>query len=542
MFVKSLQFAIVYSLGLFSISTTNATISSFVSNEAFVSPGETVDLSWTVVGDANSILLNNLNVTGQSGQTVTPSGQSNYKLNVTTTSNQTDEEEVTVFSLAEGEVIISEFQASNDSTLTDEDGDSSDWIEIHNPTSAVADLTDYYLTDDIDDAQKWRFPATTIEAGGYLVVFASSKDRAVSGSELHTNFSLSSGGEYLALVKPDGVRATEFSPEYPEVPSDISYGYDSSELGFRFFEQATPGSDNGVSFEGFVGEAEFSVERGIYEVGFSLVLTSSTPDAVIRYTLDGTEPTATTGLIYGPGAITINETSVVRAFASKDGLLGTRIATHSYIFPADVVTQPEMRPEITEHPTYGPKVLESIATVPTISLSFAGNDIDREEIPLSVEMLNFESGSTQLNAGAARFGSFNTDFAKRSFRLEFRSRYGPSRLEFPLFNNREYNIPAVESFDSLDVRAGNHDMVLRGAYMGNPFGDDSMIDMGHVAPHGRFVNIYFNGEYRGMYHLRERWNAAMLSDYLPGEEEEFDTINANTVSYTHLTLPTTPYV
>ena len=94
MFVKSLQFAIVYSLGLFSISTTNATISSFVSNEAFVSPGETVDLSWTVVGDANSILLNNLNVTGQSGQTVTPSGQSNYKLNVTTTSNQTDEKEV----------------------------------------------------------------------------------------------------------------------------------------------------------------------------------------------------------------------------------------------------------------------------------------------------------------------------------------------------------------------------------------------------------------------------------------------------------------
>ncbi len=82
----------------------------------------------------------------------------------------------------------------------------------------------------------------------------------------------------------------------------------------------------------------------------------------------------------------------------------------------------------------------------------------------------------------------------------------------------------MSDFDALDVRAGNHDMVARGAYMSNRFADDSLLDMGHVAPHGRFVHVYFNGEYRGQYHLRERWAAAMLASYLPGSEEEFDTI------------------
>jgi len=226
---------------------------------------------------------------------------------------------------------------------------------------------------------------------------------------------------------------------------------------------------------------------------------------------------------------------VLRAAAFKTGFEPTNIDTQTYIFPADVLTQPEMRPEITQDPVYGPQLIDALHSIPTIALSFEGDDIDRNEIPISVELLNFESEAIQLDAGAARFGSFNTDFAKRSFRLHFRSIYGPGRLEYPLFNDRNYTIPPVESFNSLDIRAGNHDMVLRGAYLGNRFADDSMIEMGHVAPHGRFVHIYFNGEYRGQYHLRERWDSHMLSDYLPGEEEEFDTINANNAGRQFLT-------
>ena len=121
--------------------------------------------------------------------------------------------------------VISEFMAANDTTLRDEDGDYPDWIEIFNPDTADVSLDGWYLTDDADDLTKWRFPAETLEAGTFLVVFASGKDRAVAGEELHADFRLSADGEYLALVRPDGSNVvSSFAPEYPPQLDDVSYG------------------------------------------------------------------------------------------------------------------------------------------------------------------------------------------------------------------------------------------------------------------------------------------------------------------------------
>ena len=120
--------------------------------------------------------------------------------------------------------LISEFMAINDSVLADEDGDFSDWIEIHNPDPVTVDLAGWHLTDRADELDRWEFPAVSLPPGGYLVVFASDKDRSVAGAELHTNFKLSGGGEYLALVMPDGTTvASSFDP-YPQQLADIAYG------------------------------------------------------------------------------------------------------------------------------------------------------------------------------------------------------------------------------------------------------------------------------------------------------------------------------
>ncbi len=120
--------------------------------------------------------------------------------------------------------VISEFLARNDSILADEDGDYSDWIEIHNPTPAAVDLGGWYLTDSAANLTKWQFPAITIDPGAFLLVFASSKDRSDPLSELHTNFALNGGGEYLGLVQPDHTVVQEFSPEYPPQENDLSFG------------------------------------------------------------------------------------------------------------------------------------------------------------------------------------------------------------------------------------------------------------------------------------------------------------------------------
>src|SRR5438477_1429192 len=122
-------------------------------------------------------------------------------------------------------VTITEFLAHNTSGLQDEDGAYSDWIEIFNSGTASTNIGGWFLTDTATDLMKWRFPATNIAPNGFLIVFASSKNRAVAGAPLHANFSLNTSGEYLALVKSDGVSiASEFAPAFPQQFANISYG------------------------------------------------------------------------------------------------------------------------------------------------------------------------------------------------------------------------------------------------------------------------------------------------------------------------------
>ena len=126
------------------------------------------------------------------------------------------------------DVLISEFMASNTRTLADEDGEFSDWIELHNVSNLSVDLTDWFVTGDATKLDKWRFPSTNIGPNAFLVLFASNKDRRVPGAPLHTNFKLSSAGEYLALVRPDRKTVEdEFAPLYPPQADDVSYGLDT---------------------------------------------------------------------------------------------------------------------------------------------------------------------------------------------------------------------------------------------------------------------------------------------------------------------------
>jgi hypothetical protein len=121
--------------------------------------------------------------------------------------------------------VINEFMASNHATLLDGDGDSSDWIEIYNPSDQNLNLDGYFLTDDAAVLDKWRMPAVNVNPGGYLVVFASGKDRAVAGQELHTSFSLASDGGYVGLVAPNHTSVLS-SFDYPQQVTDVSYGLD----------------------------------------------------------------------------------------------------------------------------------------------------------------------------------------------------------------------------------------------------------------------------------------------------------------------------
>lgn len=133
-------------------------------------------------------------------------------------------ETLEVRTLMDASPIISEILAANSGGLTDSDGDSSDWIELYNPTSSSISLDGWHLTDSAGDINEWQIPNIELGANQFLTIFASGKNRAVPGQELHTNFKLSTAGEYLALVRPDGTIADEYEPSFPAQVSNVSYG------------------------------------------------------------------------------------------------------------------------------------------------------------------------------------------------------------------------------------------------------------------------------------------------------------------------------
>jgi hypothetical protein len=178
-----------------------------------------------------------------------------------------------------------------------------DWIELKNNAASEVNLSGWALTDNPGAPQKWLFPnGTTIPAGGYLVVACSGRNITAPnpGGLLHTNFALNSKGEYLALRNAAGMIQSELGT-VPEQDAFHTWGLDSGSGQYRYLDLATPGAANiaGTAAD-IVTEVNFSHPTGFYTSAPSIGLSTSTPGAAIRYTLDGSEPTNSSTLYTGP--------------------------------------------------------------------------------------------------------------------------------------------------------------------------------------------------------------------------------------------------
>ncbi len=127
-------------------------------------------------------------------------------------------------SLLAADIMISEFMASNNRSLLDEDGESPDWLELMNVGVAPVNLQGWHLTDDPDQLDQWSLPSFTLPPGGTLIVFASGKDRDNPTRPLHTNFRMDADGDYLGLTDREGAIVDEFAPQFPPQVTDVSYG------------------------------------------------------------------------------------------------------------------------------------------------------------------------------------------------------------------------------------------------------------------------------------------------------------------------------
>jgi len=441
--------------------------------------------------------------------------------------------------LARASVVINELMASNGASLGDPQGQFDDWIEIHNLGPVAVDLAGMHLTDDPGDPAKWRFPTddaamTTMPALGYLLIWA---DKDTSDAGLHANFALSADGERLALFDTDGQTLID-SVVFPEQRSDLSYGRspDGHET-WGYARVPTPGSANADLYEGLVADPVFSCRRGFYDEPFELTLTCATPETTLYYSLDATGPNVVTDAwptaqVY-TDPLPIAATTCVRARAVRPGWYPSHVRTHTYLFATDIVQQETLSATITQDAVWGPQLQEALWDLPSISLVMPETLAEEQEAKASVEMIfpNGDSGF-QVDAGIAYGGNTHSHYVKRTFDVEFRGIYGASTLTFDLFGDG-----ATREFDRLILRSGSHDSLFfahrgtanRGVYIRNRWTSDRQLEMGHPAPHGRFVHLYWNGTYWGQYHLMERPNAAFMASYFGGDKADYDALNAGVV-------------
>ncbi|MEM6645548.1 MAG: lamin tail domain-containing protein [Bacteroidota bacterium] len=645
-------------------------------------------------------------------------------------------------------LVLSEFMAANGSTLFDEDGDTSDWIELHNPTGQPINLAGWHLTDDASVPQLWPLPDMVVPAGGHVVVFASGKDRraatltwdtvitegdtwryrvgtseppaswasasfndsgwsqgpsgfgyddgddattvpttlsvyvrrtftvddasqvarallhvdyddafvaylngtevaranigtpgsrpaynatsdtftdarlyqgqaidgfeianladllvdgentlaiqvhntsltssdlslipfltlgftvppatrrsvasAVSGlpsASLHTSFGLSSDGEYLALVAPDGTVATAFDP-FPQLGDDVSYGVGpDGQVGVLL--SPTPGEANAAVRGGVIGALSVSTDGGVFSSAQEIAFASSTDGTTIRYTTDGSVPTATTGSVY-TSPLTISESTVLRVAAFRSGFVPSPVETRTFLFPLDVVQQSPtgaapagwpatwgsndvdygMDPNVVN--TQGQALTQALRDLPSISIATdLDNLFDAQtgiyanarqrgrawERPASVELLLPNGTSAfQIDAGLRIRGGFsrNDNNPKHAFRLFFRDDYD-GELVYPVFGDE-----GTDTFRNLDLRTSqNYSWSFygdaRNVMNRDVFSRDIQREMGAPYTRSRYYHLYLNGQYWGLFQSQERAEASYGATYLGGDAGDYDVLKS----------------
>ncbi|HOW25099.1 MAG TPA: CotH kinase family protein [Bacteroidales bacterium] len=397
------------------------------------------------------------------------------------------------------QVMINEYSVSNLSTIADNYNKYEDWIELYNKSGQDMDVGGYFLSDNPDDPQKWAFPESTLlSSGGFLVVWASGRDEAISGI-FHTNFRMSQTGpspEWVVFSDPSGTVLEQYQLEITQNGHSrgrISDGFPS----WGIFQNPTPESSNNTSpaYSRYAEKPSVSVPAGFYTESFMVTITTNETNAQIKYTLDGTEPVSSSATYTEP--LNISSTLILKArvFSSFAAVLPGLIEFNSYF-------------------------INEVHDLPVMSV--AGNDM--------LELLN---GDESLRPwGSAEF--FNKEKVRTTTAYGEFNEHGqdswvhPQRsIDYIARDECGYNKALFEKFFSLSDREEFQRVILRAAGDDNYPGidtsahirDDFVQTLSEKA--GQKLDwrrsercvLYANGEYWGIYAIREKVSDHDYTDY-----------------------------
>ncbi len=408
------------------------------------------------------------------------------------------------------QVVINEFMASNTSIVADmvDYDDFSDWIELYNSGNENVNISGYYLTDDLTNPNKWKIPAgAVIGANSCFLVWADGYNHGHTAQVhfFHTNFKLSADGEQIGLYDAGGnvLDTLSFGHQY----SDISYGRISDgNAQWAFFGEPTPDAPNsGLSYPNveYAGIPEFSLPSGSYS-GIQSLNIAAGAGSVIRYTTDGSRPTGSSAVF--SGQIGLSHTTVVRARVFANGKIPGAIITKTYLINENTHGLP-----VISFTTFPENLWDPLKGIYV-------NQIKEREIPIAMDYFSKDGEHVlSANAGARLSGDASYIFPNKPFTIYARSKYGDDFLDYPFFENREMHL-----FKSIYLRnSGYFDnqytMFRDGA--AHSFTQKSVqIDCQSYQP----AVMFLNGEYWGIYNIREKLNGDYFEHHYQLDEDEID--------------------
>ena len=368
-----------------------------------------------------------------------------------------------------------------------------DWLEVKNTTDQPIQLSDYTCSDKASEPGRFSFPKVTLEPGAHYVVYCSGD---ASLGKNHAPFKISSSGETLYLFKAEQLVDSFIVPG--DVKENESYGRDGKVP--VYFSTPTPGEANPLGFLHNVAVPMASAPSGVYAQPVQLELTG---EGTIYYTLDGSRPTKNSAVYTEP--IMIDGVITVRTFCF-DGQRSSPLTAYTYVV-GQTHDLPIVSVSISQEALTGEKGVL--------------NHIDKN-YEYEAMLTLIENGQEQFSVpfGFRLHGNDSRKGDKQNFQLRFRSVYGMSKLQYKVFENREF-----DEYNSLLLKGGSEDWnrsMMRDELAAAIVDGNTNLYALAIKP----VVLYLGGEYWGVYYLREKYSDDYVSSHLGVSEESVDLLNS----------------
>lgn len=414
---------------------------------------------------------------------------------------------------------------------------SPDWIELFNPTDSVILLSNFYLSDDAENPQKWQLPNILLQPLAFQLLYASGENTAT-----HCNFKIDSDGETIYLSS-----AEEVVDSFPAVAldEDLSFGrFPDGNAASFFLNNPSPGTANTQNEEEEVALL-FSNTSGFYQNDVSLGLSASKSDVQIYFTRDGSIPNTQSELYSDTLVLTSNSSPVSNAYipTSDRWMPPQQTPFKAHVIRAIAYQNGEAISQLYTHTFFAHSNMENKYSFPIVSIVTDSKHLFCDSSGIYVEGLQrnfsqrgreweraalfqfFEQGTNTLEVqqdiGIRTHGNKGRVMAQKSLLLYARNAYGKKRFKHPFFKDKENG-----SFKRLILRsASSNDW--KNTLFKNELAQELAKNLNLEHPASTPVIAFINGEYWGIHHLSERMDEHFLEDYFQIDKDSVDYLSAN---------------